>query len=86
MGRNPGWLPKEKWFDSTAQEWFIEKVRALQVEKKAPEPILMGRHLIELGFEPGPQIKKILDEAYELQLDNKLSNVEDAKKFANERR
>jgi len=86
LGRNPGWLPKEKWFDSTAQEWFIEKVRALQVEKKAPEPILMGRHLIELGFEPGPQIKKILDEAYELQLDNKLSNVEDAKKFANERR
>ena len=86
LGRNPDWLPKEKWFDSAAQEWFIEKVRALQVEKKAPEPILMGRHLIDLGFKPGPQFKKILDEAYELQLDGKLTEIEGAKKFAIERR
>ena len=49
LGRNPDWLPPEKRFGSEAQEWFIEKVRELQVEKKAPEPILMGRHLIEHG-------------------------------------
>src|SRR5881227_4334308 len=48
LGRNPDWLPEEKRFGSEAQEWFIEKVRELQVEKKAPEPILMGRHLIEI--------------------------------------
>ena len=23
LGRNPDWLPEEKWFDSEAQEWFI---------------------------------------------------------------
>jgi len=86
LGRNPEWLPKEKWFDSAAQEWFIEKVRALQVEKKAPEPILMGRHLIELGFEPGPRFKKILEEAFELQLDGKLLDLDAAKSFASERR
>ena len=66
LGRNPDWLPKEKWFGSEAQEWFIERVRELQIEKKAPDPILMGRHLIELGLDPSPQFKQILDAVYEM--------------------
>lgn len=78
LGRNPAWLPKEKWFDSAAQEWFIAKVRELQVEQKAPDAILMGRHLIELGLTPGPQFKRILDAVYELQLDGKVSNLDQA--------
>jgi tRNA nucleotidyltransferase (CCA-adding enzyme) len=78
LGRNPDWLPKEKWFDAAAQEWFIEKVRELQVEKKAPDPILMGRHLIELGEKPGPDFKRVLDAVYELQLDGKVSNLDEA--------
>ncbi len=77
LGRNPDWLPKEKWFDSAAQEWFIAKVRELQVEKKAPDTILMGRHLIELGLTPGPQFKKILDAVYELQLDGKVTDLDE---------
>lgn len=78
LGRNPEWLPKEKWFDSAAQEWFIEKVRELQVERKAPDPILMGRHLIELGLEPGPRFKQILDAVYELQLDGSITSLDEA--------
>lgn len=78
LGRNPEWLPKEKWFDSTAQEWFIAKVRELQVEKKANDPILMGRHLIELGITPGPEFKRLLDAIYEKQLDGDLTDVEEA--------
>ncbi len=78
LGRNPEWLPKEKWFDSAAQEWFIERVRELQIERKAPEPILMGRHLIELGLKPGPDFKRILDAVYEMQLDGKISDLETA--------
>jgi tRNA nucleotidyltransferase (CCA-adding enzyme) len=78
LGRNPDWLPKEKWFGSEAQEWFIEKVRELQIEKKAPEPILMGRDLIELGMRPSPEFKRILDAVYELQLDGKIASLEDA--------
>ncbi|MEO8041233.1 MAG: HD domain-containing protein [Acidobacteriota bacterium] len=78
LGRNPDWLPKEKWFGSEAQEWFIGKVRELEIEKKAPDPILMGRHLIELGLEPSPRFKQILDLVYELQLDGKVTNVDDA--------
>ena len=78
LGRNPDWLPAEKRFGSEAQEWFIEKVRELQIEKKAPEPILMGRHLIEMGLEPGPEFKRILDAVYEMQLDGKVADLDDA--------
>lgn len=80
LGRNPDWLPVQKRFGSEAQEWFIEKVRELQIEKKAPEPILMGRHLIELGMTPGTRFKKILDAVYEMQLDGKITSLDEAMK------
>ncbi len=75
LGRNPDWLPAEKRFGSEAQEWFIGKVRELAIEKKAPDPILMGRHLIELGLEPSPKFKQILDAVYEMQLDGKINEL-----------
>ena len=78
LGRNPEWLPKEKWFDSVAQEWFIEKVKALNVERKAPDPILMGRHLIGLGLTPSPRFREILDAIYELQLDGVVTSLDQA--------
>jgi tRNA nucleotidyltransferase (CCA-adding enzyme) len=78
LGRNPEWLPKEKWFKAEAQEWFIERVRELEVETQAPKPILMGRHLIELGLKPSPEFKKILDAVYERQLDGQITNLEEA--------
>ncbi len=78
LGRNPEWLPKEKWFKAEAQEWFIEKVRALNIERKAPPAILMGRHLIELGLNPSPEFKRIIDAVYEKQLDGQITNLEEA--------
>lgn len=78
LGRNPDWLPPEKRFGSEAQEWFIRRVRELNIERKAPEPVLLGRHLIELGLEPGPRFKQILDHVYELQLDGKVDSLEAA--------
>ena len=82
LGRNPAWLPKEKWFKAEAQDWFIEKIRQLAVEKEAPKPLLMGRHLIELGLKPAPGFGKILDAVYEMQLDGKITNLEEAVKEA----
>lgn len=84
LGRNPDWLPKEKRFGSEAQEWFIEKVRELQIEKRAPEPILMGRHLVEIGLEPSPRFKQILDAVYEMQLDGKIKSLDEARAIARE--
>lgn len=78
LGRNPEWLPVEKWFKAEAQEWFIERVRELQVEKEAPQPILMGRHLIEIGLQPSARFKKILDAVYEMQLEGEINDLEKA--------
>jgi tRNA nucleotidyltransferase (CCA-adding enzyme) len=78
LGRNPAWLPQEKWFKAEAQEWFIERVRDLSVEREAPQPILMGRHLIDLGLKPSPQFKHVLDAVYELQLDGKIESLDEA--------
>ena len=82
LGRNPEWIPKEKWFKAEAQEWFMERVRELNVETKAPEPILMGRHLIELGLEPSRQFGEITKAIYELQLDGKITDLDEAVKAA----
>jgi tRNA nucleotidyltransferase (CCA-adding enzyme) len=76
LGRYPDWDRSKMVFGSEAQEWFIERVRELQVEKKAPEPILMGRHLIELGLTPGREFKRILDAVYERQLDGDVTDLE----------
>ena len=78
LGRNPEWLPKEKWFKAEAQEWFIERIRELKIEVKAPEKILMGRHLIELGLKPSAEFKAILEAVYEKQLDGQITNLDEA--------
>ncbi len=78
LGRNPDWIPKEKHFDSAAQEWFIERVRELNVAIKAPEPLFMGRHLIELGMMPSKQFGFVIKAIYELQLDGKITNLDEA--------
>lgn len=78
LGRNPDWLPKEKWFKAEAQDWFIERMRELDVEHEPPKPILMGRHLIELGLKPSGEFKKILDAVFEKQLDGQIANLDEA--------
>lgn len=78
LGRYPDWDRSKMIFGSEAQEWFIEKVRSLNVEKTAPAPILMGRHLMDLGLKPGPQFKKILDAVYESQLDGNVATLAQA--------
>jgi len=71
-GRKPGR------FDCTAMDWFLERARALGVEHRPPAPILLGRHLLELGLEPGPRVGEILKIVYEQQLDNQVRTLEEA--------
>ncbi len=65
-------------FPTEAQEWFIEKARALGVEVKPPRPLLMGRHLLELGLSPGPLIGRITRAVYEMQLDGRVADLPSA--------
>ncbi len=78
LGRNADWIPREKWFDAVPQEWFIERARELTVETEAPKQILLGRHLIELGLKPSPDFGRILDAVYEMQLDGRVTDLEEA--------
>ena len=54
------------------------KAAELNVQESAAKPILMGRHLLELGFSPGPMFKQVLDAAYEAQLEGKFFALEEA--------
>jgi tRNA nucleotidyltransferase (CCA-adding enzyme) len=84
LGRNAPWVPPERWFDADAQEWFIERARELSVERKAPAPIFMGRHLLEMGLKPSPLVGEIQRAVYEMQLDNRVRTLEEAKLAARE--
>ncbi|MEE9292334.1 MAG: HD domain-containing protein [Acidobacteriota bacterium] len=69
-------------FSTEAQEWFIERVRGLGVEERPPGPILMGRHLLEMGLRPGPIIGRITKAVYEKQLDGSVADLEQAQREA----
>jgi tRNA nucleotidyltransferase (CCA-adding enzyme) len=66
-------------FDCTAMDWFIERARALGVEHRPPAPILMGRHLLDVGVLPGPRMGEILRAVYELQLDGRVQSLDEAR-------
>ena len=71
LGREPGQ------FDCSAMDWFLERARALGVEHQPPAPLVLGRHLLELGLSPGPEIGVILKQLYERQLDGEITSVEE---------
>jgi tRNA nucleotidyltransferase (CCA-adding enzyme) len=64
-------------FDCTAMEWFVGRARSLGVEHAAPKPILLGRHLLDLGLTPGPRVGRILREVYERQMDGSITTIEE---------
>jgi tRNA nucleotidyltransferase (CCA-adding enzyme) len=76
LGRSPGT------FDCSAMDWFLERARSLGVEHRAPAPILLGRHLLELGLRPGPHVGEILRAVYEQQLDGKVTTIAEAVELA----
>ena len=78
LGRNAEWVPRDKWYGAEAQEWFIQRTKELEVEQRPPEPLLLGRHLLDLGLEPGPRIGEITRAVYEMQLDGRVRTVDEA--------
>lgn len=53
---------------------LVAKAHALALADTAPKPIVLGRHLIELGMNPGPAFKPIIDAAFEAQLDGAFAD------------
>jgi tRNA nucleotidyltransferase (CCA-adding enzyme) len=81
LGRNAEWVPRERWFSAEAQEWFIQRAKELEVDQQPPAPILLGRHLLEMGMQPGPRVGEITKAVYEMQLDGRVQTLDDAKDF-----
>ncbi|MDG2198342.1 MAG: HD domain-containing protein [SAR324 cluster bacterium] len=68
-----------------AKQWLLDQASQLDVCDEKPKPFLKGRHLLQLGMRPGPRMGKVLEEAFVLQLDGAIVNLEEAKAWANQR-
>lgn len=75
--------PPEDPGDSPQGEWIMARAEALKVKDSAPKPIIMGRHLIDLGLKPSPDFGRITEAAYEAQLDGKFDDLKGGLAFVN---
>ena len=67
--------------EATGKKELIELSAEADVQNKAYQPILMGRHLIEKGLEPSPKFKEILQKSFEAQESGSFNDLEGAKKW-----
>ncbi len=73
--------PKE--FDGfPAGEWLLTRAKQLEVDHQGPIPLVMGRHLLELGVPAGPDMGRLLDECYEAQLDGAFATLDEGLVYA----
>ncbi len=64
--------------DIEASQWFWNRVCELNVQDAPPTALLMGRHLLEMGLKPGPQIGQITQAVYAAQLAGEVSTLDEA--------
>lgn len=69
-GRPP--LPPE----FPAGDWLLERAAALELEKEPPRKIVLGRHLVALGLEPGVGFGPLIEACFEAQLDGVFGDLE----------
>jgi len=65
----PGGLPEE------AKE-MLKLAEVLELESQKPRPLIGGKHLIDRGYQPGPNFKKVLSACFEAQLDGEFEDEE----------
>ncbi|OUU41068.1 MAG: polynucleotide adenylyltransferase [Verrucomicrobia bacterium TMED56] len=61
--------------------WLLQRAEELKVKDSAPQPIILGRHLIEHGLRPGPAFGPILKQCFEAQLDGAFQNRTEGVRF-----
>jgi tRNA nucleotidyltransferase (CCA-adding enzyme) len=54
---------------------MLRMAEELRLSHEAPKPVLLGRHLLERGWTQGPAIGKVLEEAFEAQLDGEFEDL-----------
>ncbi len=64
-----------------AGDWLLKKAEELDVYSKPLKPLLQGRDLIELGYKPSKEFKRLLDAVYSEQLEGKIVSRIEAVEF-----
>jgi tRNA nucleotidyltransferase (CCA-adding enzyme) len=64
--------------DAEFPEKLWQAAANLDLIETAPQPFLMGKMLMDLGFKPGKQMGEIIKQSFELQLDGKITSAEEA--------
>ena len=71
--------------DLSIHEYAILERERLDAEPPPVRPVLSGRHLKTMGFEPGPAFRVMLDALLDAQLEERVEDAEDARRFILER-
>ena len=66
-------------------EFLQEKLKECSTEELKPKPLVTGHDLMAMGMQPGPAMKPILEELYELQLEGQFQTKEDALAVAHDK-
>jgi tRNA nucleotidyltransferase/poly(A) polymerase len=64
--------------DEEIVNWLEDYRTNLTPETASPPPLITGRDLIDMGYEPGPQFQEILTTIEDAQLEGELANREQA--------
>lgn len=59
--------------------WVMTAAANMRIVDSRPKPLVLGRHLIELGLTPGPMFKVLLDRCFEDQLDGVFVTEDEGK-------
>jgi poly(A) polymerase len=68
--------------DLSTWQFCQQRLQGLAADARRPEPFLRGRDLIELGHSPGPEFRRILEAAYDAQLEGEVRSNEEARTWA----
>ena len=65
-----------------AGDWLLARAKALDVAEAAPKPLVMGRHLLELGLPRGHRSAASSTPSYEAQLNGAFADARRRDAFA----
>jgi len=66
-----------------AGDWLLRKAQELDVYTQPPKPLLQGRDLIALGYQPSKKFKEMLDSVYLNQIEGDIRTKEEAIRYIN---
>ena len=58
--------------------WLAARLEDLSRQDVAPPPFVTGDDLVAMGLTPGPAFKRVLDEAYDAQLEGRVATRDEA--------